>query len=138
MPLTRGATSKVILANLPSRRLSKLLSASLEREQAGPFGRRTQDFRIHLGDIRKRGYCVSRGEVDPGKVGLAAPVVVPEIGIYGSLSLVAEANGLDDGIERRLILLLVSSASLLAEDLRGKLGDEAARSTGPAKAEASK
>lgn len=138
MPLTRGATSKVILANLPARRLTKLLAASLDREQAGPFEPGTEDFRAYLGDIKKRGYCVTRGEIDPGKVGLAAPVAVPEIGIYGSLSLVAEAKGLEDGVERRLILLLVSSASLLAEELRSQLSDDATRGVRSAKAKVSR
>jgi DNA-binding IclR family transcriptional regulator len=136
MPLTRGATSKVILANLPARRLNKLLSANLDRESAGAPKQGAQDFRAVLGDIKKRGYCVTRGEVDRGKVGLAAPVVISEAGIYGSLSLVAEAKGLDENIERRLILLLVSSAGLLAEELRRQLGEDVPRNMNSVKAEA--
>lgn len=123
MPLTRGATSKIILANLPTRQLNRLLTADLDREPAGPFRRNADEFRGHLADIRKRGYCVTRGEIDPGKVGLAAPVIVPELGIFGSLSLVTEAKSLEDAVERRLVLLVVSSASLLTETLRHTSAD---------------
>lgn len=120
MPLTRGATSKVILANLPARQTTKLLSGDLDSER-GPFKRNAQEFRKHLTDIRRQGHCLSRGEVDAGMVGLAAPLIVPEFTILGSLSLVTEAERLDSAAERRLVLLLVSSASLLAEEIRGSI-----------------
>ena len=116
MPLTRGATSRAILAQLPPRRLGKLL------EQSSPADRKQAELatnsREALLQVRKRGYCISRGEIDRGLVGIAAPLVVPESGLLGSLSLVVEAKGLDDATERRLVLLTVSAASLLTEELR--------------------
>jgi DNA-binding IclR family transcriptional regulator len=74
--------------------------------------------RDELGAIRKRGYCVTRGEVDKGLVGLAVPVALPEQALVASLSLVVNGADLDDAGERRLVLMLVSSASLLTEALR--------------------
>lgn len=110
-PLARGATSKVILAQLPARRLTKLL------EVARQSVRNELAFRDELAVIRKRGYSVTRGEVDKNAVGIAAPVTVADRALIGSLSLVVPADAFDESIERRLVLLVVSSAKLLAEEL---------------------
>lgn len=115
-PLTRGATSKMILAQLPTRRLNKLLATEVEGDDH-PHAPTPAQLRDELAAIRKRGYCVTRGEVDKGLVGIAAPVSVPEWALTASLSLVVEAASLDDATERRLVLLVVSTASLLMEDL---------------------
>jgi DNA-binding IclR family transcriptional regulator len=116
MPLTKGATSKVILAQLSGRKLGKLLKTVAEDTQ--PFGYTVEEFKDNLGRIRKGGYCISRGEIDAGLVGVAAPIVAPELGIIASLSLVLSADGLTDAIERRITLLTVSSAALVSEQLR--------------------
>jgi DNA-binding IclR family transcriptional regulator len=114
-PLTRGATAKVILAQLPPRRLSKLLNAA----SAGPasVSKSASRFRDELAAIRKRGYSITRGEVDRKLVGIAAPVTVTSRALVGSLSLVVPATALDETLERRLILLVVSSAKLLTSEL---------------------
>ena len=108
MPMTRGATSKIILANLPSRELTRLI---------GPRSA-TVELRKDLQAIRRAGYLATASEIDPGLSGIAAPVVVAEAGITASLTLVCEEKALDEATRRRLILLVVSAASLLAEDIR--------------------
>jgi DNA-binding IclR family transcriptional regulator len=115
MPLARGATSKAILAQLPTRRLNKILA-----QRAGdtdPFAVPADEFRAQLAQVRKRGYCVTRGEVDKGLVGIAAPISVPDRAINASLTLVVEAAHLDDRTERRLAMLIISTAGLLTEAL---------------------
>jgi DNA-binding IclR family transcriptional regulator len=115
MPLTRGATSKAILAQLPTRRLNKILA-----QRAGdsdPFAVPEGEFRAQLASVRKRGYCVTRGEVDKGLVGIAVPISVPERAINASLTLVVEAASLDDRTERRLVMLVIATAGLLTEAL---------------------
>ncbi|MDH7798541.1 MULTISPECIES: IclR family transcriptional regulator C-terminal domain-containing protein [unclassified Beijerinckia] len=112
MPLTRGSTSKVILAHLPTRQFNKLIE-----NHAGLDG--TADaLRAELADIRKRGFCSTASEIDPGLAGISAPVILKDAGLVASLSIVAHDAGIDEGQRRRLILLVVSAASLLAEDLR--------------------
>jgi DNA-binding IclR family transcriptional regulator len=113
-PLTVGATSKVILAQLPPRRLVKLLEKA--PANAVPVKAKAK-FAEELADIRKRGYSVTRGEVDKAVVGIAAPVAVPQRELKASLSLVVPTAILDEAIERRLVLLVVSSAKLLTEEL---------------------
>lgn len=117
-PLTRGATSKAILAQVPTRRLVKLLAEAKKQTGVKPFQKSEAEFRDELTSIRKRGYAVTRGEVDKGLVGIAAPVAAPERALLGSLSIVMESTVLDDAMERRLVLLIVSAASLLSAELR--------------------
>ena len=114
-PLTLGATSKVILAQLPSRKLSRLL----DTQPAGGPGhalRSSDAYRAELASIRRRGFSITRGEVDKNLVGIAAAVSDPARGLLGSLSLVIQATA-DAAIERRLAMLVVSTAGLLAEQL---------------------
>lgn len=114
-PLLQGATSKAILAQLPTRKLSRLLADHTPRRKFDPT---PEQLREQLAAVRKRGYCVTRGEVDTGLMGIAAPVSLPERGLIASLSLIVEAAAIDDAAERRLVLLVVSTASLLTEDLK--------------------
>jgi DNA-binding IclR family transcriptional regulator len=60
--------------------------------------------------------------VDKKMVGIAAPITVMDRALMGSLSLVAPAARLDDTLERRLVLLVVSSAKLLTSELTAQPG----------------
>lgn len=113
-PMTRGATSKVILAQLPWRRLSRLLDAQPGDE---PHGLAPDAFRTELASIRRKGFSISRGEVDSHLVGIAAAVACPARGVLGSLSLVIAAAASNAAVERRLAMLVVSTAGLMTEQL---------------------
>jgi len=120
MPLTRGATSKTILSLLPTRRLSRLVTESLAGTTGGDeAAARTMlgELRGALAGIRRSGYCITRGEIDDGLVGIAVPIAAKELGITASVSLVLDAHSLDEKQEHRLVLLLVASASLLVAQL---------------------
>lgn len=110
MPLTQGATSKVILARLPARRLSKLLAHAGRADDAA--------LKSELAVVRRQGFLVSRGEIDAGLAGLAAPILCEEAGLVASLSLVVEAERLDAFNESRLVLMLVSAAAMIERGLR--------------------
>lgn len=114
MPLIRGATSKTILAQLPGRRLKQLLGG----ETAAAGAPALEDLRAELAAIRKKGHCVTRGEVDRGLAGIAVPVCNAELAISASLSLVLRAGSCDVNTERRLILLLVSASGMLTQALK--------------------
>ena len=124
-PLTRGATSKAILAQLPARRLTRLLAQSPEPDEVPASGGGDaarsrpvpQALRTELAAIRKSGYSITRGEVDRGLLGIAAPIALPSRDLVGSLSIVLQASATDRSIERRIALLVVSTASLLSEEL---------------------
>ena len=127
-PLTRGATSKVILAQLPARKLTQLLDGLPTGGPAYAIPSR-DEFKDELSSIRKRGFSITRGEVHDNLVGIAAPVSLPARGLVGSLSL--EISD-DAAVERRLAMLTVSTASLLSEQLAVQAinGSEPSRRTG--------
>lgn len=114
MPLTRGATSKVILAGLPARRLRKLLEDMPEPPSGG-----RDAFRAQLQKIRRQGYCVSHGEIDSGLFGIAAPIVAPDGQVTSSLSLVAESAALTPAREAELVPRIVAAARSLGLALAG-------------------
>jgi DNA-binding IclR family transcriptional regulator len=86
MPLFQGASSKVIVASMSRARLKRLH----ERHNAemGEFGDWSTFWR-HCQHIVETGYWISRGELDPGFVGIAAPILTASSGeIHSSLSLI--------------------------------------------------
>ena len=102
MPLTLGATSKVILAHLPPRKLNRLLESWPEAS--------SDAFRSELHAVRRRGMAVSRGEIDSEVVGIAAPLFRKTPGLLASLSLVLPASVVDDGLLSQLAMLTVEAA----------------------------
>jgi DNA-binding IclR family transcriptional regulator len=113
MPLLRGATSKAILARLPPRALKKLIEAA----PGAPDHAGAEPLRRDLALIRKQGFCVTRGEVDAGLVGIAVPVARPDLAITASMSLILRQADVDEALERRLVMLLVASGALLADGM---------------------
>ncbi|MCT7317347.1 IclR family transcriptional regulator [Ralstonia sp. CHL-2022] len=86
MPLFQGASSKVIVAAMSRARLKRLH----ERHQAslGDFADWTAFWR-HCQLIVETGYWISRGELDAGFVGIAAPIRSETGGeINSSISLI--------------------------------------------------
>ena len=110
MPLTRGATSLAILTHLPTRRLRRLLEA--EGQLGDIVG-----LRAKLADIKNEGFCITRGEVDSGLVGIAVPIHAPDRAIAASLSFVVQAKTLTPNIEERLLLTLMSAGRVISADL---------------------
>jgi DNA-binding IclR family transcriptional regulator len=110
MPLFEGASSKVIIASMSRARLKRL------HEKHHATMREFEDwteFWRHCQSIVETGYWISRGELDPGFVGIAAPVRTGTTGeVNSSVSLIFRQEHF----------------SLFAEDALGKvLLDAAAR-----------
>lgn len=110
MPLFRGATSKIILAHLPARTLKSMFEQNAaEIAQAG-FGKSWDEFRSSLAAIRRAGVVVTHGEIDPGRVGIGAPLFDRDRNILGSLSFALPAGRADDALIGRLTPLLIAGA----------------------------
>lgn len=88
MPLFRGATSKAILASFAGRDLARLYKTHAAAIAADGLGDDFDAFRRAMTTIRKAGHAVSRGEVDAGMLGIAAPIVGEAGRVQGSLSYV--------------------------------------------------
>ena len=110
MPLYRGATSKIILAHLPPRTLKALFAHDAGEIVDAGLGASWEEFRRGLAAIRRAGVSVSRGEIDPGRVGVAAPIFDRERAVLGSLSLALPAALADETLVKRLAPLTVAGA----------------------------
>ena len=115
MPLSRGAPSKAILAQLPARRLAGLI-ATVAAENAPAPGFDVATFRRQLRDIRRRGFCITQGEVDPGIIGLAVPLATPRRSMVASLGIAC--FGTPDAVTlARVRALLVATAETIKASL---------------------
>ena len=85
LPWFKGTPAKSIMAFWPKARVRKLFEAHCDGRVDEAQWEHTWEA---LRAIRKRGYSVSHGELDPGVVGYGAPVLVEEE-VIGSISLVS-------------------------------------------------
>ena len=92
MGLYRGAASVSILANLPSRTLKSMYQADAKVIGDAGRGDSWDEFRTELRKIRNGFVCVTRGELDPGMIGIAAPIFQSERKVVGSASIVLSAD----------------------------------------------
>lgn len=110
MPLFRGATSKIILAHLPARTLKSLFEQNAAEIAQDGLGKSLEQFRSSLAAIRRAGVVVTRGEIDPGRVGVGAPLFDRDRNILGSLSFALSAGRADSALIGRLTPLLTTGA----------------------------
>ena len=93
MPLLRGALSKCLLAYLSRAQQQRIYKRAQHEEVGGEddwAGRRA-----NWNAIRKQGYAVSIGELDPGVVAVAAPVFDGQDGILASVAVVLRKQRYD-------------------------------------------
>ncbi|RKP53618.1 IclR family transcriptional regulator [Pararobbsia silviterrae] len=117
MPLFAGATSKVILANQPARWLRMLYANHAADAAAGGLGETFETFKLALTQIRKAGFLITRGEIDKGRVGIAAPILDEDRRAVGSLSYVV-----GDDVEARACERLATIAQSGAREIEAALG----------------
>jgi DNA-binding IclR family transcriptional regulator len=110
MPLFRGATSKIILAFLPRRELRPLFAANEQEIAKAGLGRSFEQFVAGLKQLRRDGVAVTHAEVDPGRIGIAAPICNKDGTIHGSLSFVLPKAGANERLIGRLIPLTIAGA----------------------------
>jgi DNA-binding IclR family transcriptional regulator len=91
MPLFRGAGSKVILAALPRATQMKLVAAHQHELASSTLGSSWDEIAPALRSIRKSGYAISVGELDPSNVGIGIPLVSEDAAFPSSLVLVMSA-----------------------------------------------
>jgi DNA-binding IclR family transcriptional regulator len=118
MPIARGAASRAILAHLKLAQLRALHERSPREFSSMGMGRTFEQVQSYLLRIRKQGYCVSRGEVTPGVMGIAAPVFDSEGTVIGSLSITVPEAGMNERRSRAVIDRIVFSARVLTQSMR--------------------
>jgi DNA-binding IclR family transcriptional regulator len=110
MPLYRGATAKSILAHLPTRTQKSLFAHHADEIAAAGLGKNFDDFRNSLATLRRAGVCVTHGEIDPGRVGISAPIFDRDHAVLGSLSLALPSARVDEVLINRLVPLVAAGA----------------------------
>jgi DNA-binding IclR family transcriptional regulator len=129
IPLFRGATSKIILAHLPPRTLKSLFTRNAIAISDAGLGDSWQEFRQRLAALRRSGAAVAHGELEPGRVGIAAPIFESH-SILGSISFVLPLERTDDTLIGRLAPLTIAGAR---EIERAMSGQAAAATASPAR-----
>lgn len=110
MPMFRGASSKIIFANLPWRTVRWFVERYPTDIRAAGLGSDWETIKANLRHIRREGVLVTHGEVDSGRVGIAAPVFGPAGNVIGSVGMaIPEAEGTTECIAN--ISALVQAAA---------------------------
>ena len=117
MPLFLGATSKVILAFLPERRLTRLFLEHREEVRKAGLGRTREEFLASLKAIRRQGYAITRGEVDASVIGVAAPLFGAERAVLGSLSIVYSEGRFPERRSEQIVAQLNQAADAIRDGL---------------------
>lgn len=92
LPLFRGASSKIILAHLPTARLRRLYEKHRAHPDVQAIGGDWRAFSNYFRDCRRKGFYVSPSEVDAGVTGIAAPIFNDEGIVIGALTLVYDSQ----------------------------------------------
>ncbi len=112
MPMFLGATAKSILANLSQYQQRSLMLSHPEEIRNAGLGRTWEEFRQNLREWRKAGVYVSHGEVDPGRIGIGAPVFGADGRVAGSFVFILSASRTTKG---RIALLAAEAKQAAAE-----------------------
>lgn len=116
-PLFKGAVSKVILANLSSHQLRSIYGRSKESIEEAGLGTSWTEFREGLAKIRKDGYAITKGEINPGVYGVAAPIFNSDNLILGSLGVAWSEKEHQDVDLKRTVLSVKRAAHSVSQNL---------------------
>lgn len=94
MPLFLGATSKVILAQLPTRLLKAVYLTNARTIHRALKADDWNAFKAQIKDIRDAGFAMTKSELARGRVGVAAPIARNGMPC-ASISLIGTGNDLD-------------------------------------------
>ena len=95
MPLLRGAASRIILANMPTRTITALYARQPREFSAAGLGDALAKVQDNLKRIRKAGWDQTTGEVTQGITGIAAPIFGERDKVLGSLSISFAARSMN-------------------------------------------
>lgn len=114
-PLFQGAASKIILPYLRPHQLRSLHAKHAKTIATSGLGSDWASFRGTLAGIRRDGYLLTIGELNPGVIGISAPIFNRSRHILGSIGITgAEANFNRADLDR-LAQLAVKAANQITE-----------------------
>lgn len=113
LPFHAGASAKVLLAWLPPEQQEALVGGGPLKGFTASTVTSPAALQADLGRIRTDGYAVSRGEVDAGVLGVAAPIFRSSGEVAAGLSLVAPQYRVAEHQIERLTKLVREAAAEL-------------------------
>lgn len=120
-PVHAGAAGLAVLAFLPPEERQEIVV----RVGLKPVTKNTitvpVELERELGQIRRQGYALARGQRIPGSVGIAAPIWGPEGRVVASLGLTVPEQRFDTSREGELAPLVVQFAQRIAEQQGGSV-----------------
>jgi DNA-binding IclR family transcriptional regulator len=87
LPLLGGASGRVLLPWLPDRVLNSLLDRTGSKRSGDAEHLGDGDLETFIGQARRDGYVMTRGEIDPGAAAVAAPVLLGDGRLWAGLSI---------------------------------------------------
>src|SRR3954467_10054135 len=121
-PLFQGAVSKIILAHLPHHRLKAIYARQSEEIARAGLGDTWKDFRATLGQIKRDGHLLTRGEFNPGVYGVAAPVLNEQRTALGSVGVAWDERERRDVEGERAVLAVKQAAMTISQRLLDEQG----------------
>ncbi len=118
MPITRGATSKAILAQIRGKRLDRLIDPMPAHETGD-----RDLLAMELEKIRRNGICTTRAEVDKSLMGSAVPVTNKALGIEASLSCIFDEADFLPEHEPKIFADLSTFAKLIENHMQSEIDE---------------
>lgn len=116
MPLFAGSASRVLLANLPPRKIQSFYRQHSDQFARSKIGSNWTEVREELKSVRENGGFTTVGEVDPGMRGISAPILLNG-SIIGSLNVAGPRQGFSNTAVTQLLEDLTRAASKVTQEL---------------------
>ena len=110
LPLTIGATSKVLLAFMPAAQVKAAMRGATKEQE---IGRSTKD----LAAIRRQRYAVAVGELTPGLTAISTPIFDHRGNIWGGLAVAGPSFRFDSARIREIAPQLIQAATRVSQGL---------------------
>lgn len=117
-PLLQGAAAKAILCGLPRTQLARIHEQRQAEIAASGLGDAWPEFRARMAAIRKQGFYVSRGELEPGVHAAAVPLFHADGEVAAALALVGTPQAIEQAGDDRLQRWLSAAAQEIAQRLQ--------------------
>ncbi|RKP47148.1 IclR family transcriptional regulator [Pararobbsia silviterrae] len=118
--LFKGAAPKAVMSTFPRARLLTLYESHEPQIRASGMAQTFDEFRAALWTVRKEGYYISEGEVEPDVVAIAVPVYSDNSGVASAaLQIVMPLSRLEFVNRARLVEALKEAAARIGARLSG-------------------
>ena len=118
VPLFRGSEARVVLAAMDRRTRKRIFDLGEGDPHRDLIGKDWPSFNTTLQQNKKDGFYISRGELDEGVIGIAAPIFDEGNEVIGSIVLVFRNDLQPDITEISLIAAVKDAATTITNRIR--------------------